>query len=107
MTLQKIRRKPDGLTRQVSWCQRVADLVTRGVNNCEQSDHRGLCLFLGVRPRNAPRAPRSLGNRCDNHVPSYCAPTISVAILGKGRVGVRIEPEGRIAPPFTGRGDTA
>jgi chromosome partitioning protein len=62
---------------------------------------------LGARPRNAPRAPRSLGNRCDNHVPSCCTPTISVAVLGKGRVGVRIEPEGQIAPPFTGRGDTA
>jgi hypothetical protein len=40
-------------------------------------------------------------------VPSCGAPTISAAILGMGGVGVRIEPEGGIAPSFTDRGDTA
>ena len=50
---------------------------------------------LGVRP----------SNRCDNHVPSCCAPTISVTALGDGRLGVpcSIGANERL----TRRGDTA
>lgn len=54
--------------------------------------------LLGVSP----------SNRCDGHIRSCCAPTISVAALGDGRAGgLPIERGGRIGSPFTGRGDRA
>ncbi len=51
---------------------------------------------LGVRP----------SNRRDGHVTACCAPTISLAPPGDGRVGVRASGE-RLDLAFTGRGDRA
>jgi hypothetical protein len=55
--------------------------------------------WLGVRP----------SNRRDNHIPSCCASTTSVAALGDGRLGVSraIEPEERPELGFMCTGDTA
>ena len=55
---------------------------------------------LGVRP----------SNRRDNHIPSCCVPTVAVAALGDGRVGVRDRDragKSETEPPFTRRGGTA
>ena len=54
--------------------------------------------LLGVRP----------SNRRDHRIPSCCAPRMSVAARGDGRVAVPrpSEPEGRIGRPLTRRGDT-
>jgi hypothetical protein len=54
---------------------------------------------LGVRP----------SNRRDIHIPSCCAPTMSITALGDGRVGVpfAIASDERIARSVRHKGDTA
>jgi hypothetical protein len=61
------------------------------------------------RVRRAPRLGVRPSNRGDNHIPSCCAPALSVAALGDGPVGVlcAIAPEEPIDLPVTRTGDTA